>query len=261
LRVLDGLSSLGHVRIDAVPTEAHARWGAISSLIERRYRWRGYPMSGRAIDPSCPHRMTLTASSGHDPVGTITVGVDGPMPLAAEQTFPDEIQQLRERGHALCEFVRLAIDPSEDSKAILAALFHIAYIIAFRIHRRDTLVFEVNPRHVRFYSRLLGSTVLASGRHNAGVNAPSVLLGLDLHHVEAMIAQFGGRPLRAVAERTLYPHAFPPHEEDEIVSRLRRHVRRPGRPIEAALAREYESRRRQREAAEAVVPRTLVLPL
>jgi len=253
LRVLDGLSSLAHVRIDAVATEAHAHWGAISSLIERRYRWRGYPVKGAAIDPSCPHRMTLTASSGREPVGTITVGVDGPMPLTAEQTFPEEVQHLREQGHALCEFSRLAIDPSDDSKAILAGLFHVAYIIAFRVHQRDTLVFEVNPRHVRFYSRLLGSTVLASGRHNASVNAPSVLLGLDLHHVETMIARLGGRPLRAVTERTLYPYAFSAQVESEIVSRLRRHVHRPGHGIEAALAREYEERRLALETAQAAI--------
>ena len=253
LPVLDGLSSLAHVRIDAVAAEAHAHWGAISSLIERRYRWRGYPVKGAAIDPSCPHRMTLTASSGREPVGTITVGIDGPMPLAAEQTFPEEVQRLREQGQALCEFSRLAIDPSDDSKAILAGLFHVAYIIAFRIHQRDTLIFEVNPRHVRFYARLLGSEVLASGRHNAGVNAPSVLLGLDLHHVQEMIAKLGGRPLRAVTERTLYPYAFSAQVESEIVGRLRRHVHRPGHATEAALAREYERRRLAQETAQAAL--------
>jgi hypothetical protein len=253
LRVLDGLSSLSHVRIDAVAAEAHAHWGAVSSLIERRYRWRGYPTKGTVIDASCPHRMTLTASSGRDPVGTITVGVDGPMPLTTEQTFPQEVQQLRERGHALCEFSRLAIDPSDDSKAVLAGLFHVAYIIAFRIHGCDTLVFEVNPRHVRFYARLLGSTVFATGRHNAGVNAPSVLLGLDLHHAEAMIAELGGRPLRAMTEKTLYPYAFSKQVESEIVGRLRRRVQRPGHAAEAALAREYEERRLALEKAPAAI--------
>ena len=35
-------------------------------------------------------------------------------------------------------------------------LFHIAYIFARRMHDRTDLLIEVNPRHVRFYERMLG---------------------------------------------------------------------------------------------------------
>ncbi len=94
---------------------------------------------------------------------------------------------------------------------------------------------------------------MGPGRHNAGVNAPSVLLGLDLHHVEAMIARLGGCPLRAVIERTLYPYALSAKQESEIVSRLRRDVHRPSRGVEAALAREYEERQRALDTAQAAV--------
>lgn len=135
--------------------------------------------------------MTLTATNGHEPVGALALGIDRPMPLVAEVTFPGEVAQLRAQGHGLCDFVKLAVDPCEDGKAILAALFHVAYIVAFRILERDRLVIVVNPRHVRFYQRLLGATLIASGGHNAGVNAPSVLLGLNLRHVERMIATLG----------------------------------------------------------------------
>ena len=46
---------------------------------------------------------------------------------------------------------------------MIAALFHVAYIIAHRLRGFDALVMEVNPRHVRYYERMLGARVLLLG--------------------------------------------------------------------------------------------------
>ena len=47
---------------------------------------------------------------------------------------------------------------------VLAALFHVAYIVAHRIRGYDTLVMEVNPRHVRYYERMLGARAIGEPR-------------------------------------------------------------------------------------------------
>src|SRR4030095_2870272 len=89
-----------------------------------------------------------------------------------------------------------------------AALFHIAYIQARRIGTCTDLVVEVNPRHVRFYERMLGFRVFGPARVDPRVQAPATLLHLDLGHAEAEIAKFGGKPELAVQVRSLYPFFF-----------------------------------------------------
>jgi hypothetical protein len=71
---------------------------------------------------------------------------------------------------------------------------------------------------------MLGFEVLESARLNRRVNAPAVLLGLDLNYVHERIAEMGRRaPDSEVegTERSLYPYCFSAHEEAGIAGRLR----------------------------------------
>lgn len=188
-------------------------------LLETRYAWRGYP-GVRLPRVQTVDRMTLTATDGRATVGTITVGLDGPAGLAAAETFPEEIAALRALGLRLCEFSRLAAEPSAGGRQLLATLFHVAYLVAHRIRGADTLVMEVNPRHVGFYCRLLGARVIARGRINRTVNAPAVLLRIDFADVAAEIAAFGGRPDLAATCRSLYPLALSVEQEARMLARL-----------------------------------------
>lgn len=192
--------------------------GRVDNLLRSRYGWRGYRQVSLPTDQSV-HRFTLAAIEREDTIGTITVGFDGVYGLSAEETFPDEVAELRAAGRHLCEFTKLAIDPMVGSKRVLAALFHVAYIVAHRIRRHDTLLIEVNPRHVAYYQRMLGMRVLASGRVNRSVDAPSVLLTADFSYILAQIGEYGGHPERGDS-RSLYPFAFTLHEEASIISRL-----------------------------------------
>lgn len=99
-------------------------------------------------------------------------------------------------------------------------MFHIAYMYARRFARCTDLLIEVNPRHVRFYRAMLGFEVLGEERTCARVDAPAVLLRLDLGYCERQIARFGGRRELATAVRSLYPLAFSRREEDGICGRL-----------------------------------------
>lgn len=200
-------------------THTPVRRQSANRLLRERYGWRGYQCVGLPEDPSRSH-FSLSATRDGETIGTMTVGFETANPLNCEGAFPEEVQTLRASGRRLCEFTRLAVDPVAGTKAVLAALFHVAYIVAHRLRGVDTLLMEVNPRHVRYYERMLGARVFGSERINDKVNAPAVLLSLDFDYVTAQIEANAGRPERVAAERSLYALAFTRDEEAGIIARL-----------------------------------------
>jgi hypothetical protein len=197
-------------------------WGARSQaslLINRLYSRRGY-RSDPLPDEVDARRLTLVASMHGALVGTLTIGFDSDELLLADDLFPDEVGALRDSGRQLCEFTKLAVDGLLQSQRVLAAMFHVAFIHAHRVRGCDNLLIEVNPRHRRFYEAKLGFEVVGPVRTNRRVNAPALLLSLDLWHAHAQVAAFGGRPEACREERSLYPFAFSATEEEGIVARL-----------------------------------------
>ena len=201
--------------------DSHGQRSSANILIKRRYAWRGYQNAGLP-DEQTPNRITLTATDHDAIIGTITVGLDGPEGLHAEDTFGPEVDALRANGHRICEFTKLAMDPVAGAKQVLASLFHVAYIVAYRFKGFDTLLIEVNPRHVNYYTRMLGCKVLGEERINKRVDAPAVLLHLDFGYTLQQIARFGGQPELSASERSLYPFSFSLAEEAGIISRLQK---------------------------------------
>lgn len=213
----DGAVGPRRFKIKSVETEE--RRSRVNSLLRDRYSWRGYERVSLPTDRSV-HKFTLTAVEDENTIGTITVGFDGPQRLSTDAAFGPEVQALRAEGHKLCEFTKLAVDPTVATKRVLAALFHVAYIVAHRIRRYDMLLIEVNPRHVRYYERMLGFQVLSEARLNTTVNAPAVLLGVTFSYVMQQIGEYGGQPERTSEVRSLYPIFFSLSEEARIISRM-----------------------------------------
>ena len=198
-------------------TDGHLRLA--SFLVQRRYSWRGYNISSPSAVQA--NRITLSAYDRDDVVATISIGLDSRSGLFVDALFTDELKSLRGPNRRLCEFTRLAINEALRSKPVIAALFHTAYIYARRIRGCTDLVVEVNPRHVRFYERMLGFHPFGSVRVDPRVQAPATLLHLDLKHAEAQIAKYGGNAEHAARIRSLYPYFFSPREESGIELRLR----------------------------------------
>ena len=190
-----------------------------NELLKERYAWRGYHSVSLPEDLSGSH-FSLSATREGKTIGTMTVGFENTNVLNCEDAFAEEVHTLRASGRRLCEFTRLAVDPGVGTKAVLAALFHVAYIVAHRLRGVDTLLMEVNPRHVRYYERMLGARVFGSERLNTKVNAPAVFLTIDFEYVKSQIEAFAGRPEAAVGERSLYALAFTRQEEAGIIARL-----------------------------------------
>jgi hypothetical protein len=201
--------------------DSHGLRSSASILINRMYATRGYQSKGLPAEQQ-PTRITLVASEVEDTIGTISIGFDSPSGLNVDDLFSEETDALRDAGHKICEFTTLAMDSVVRSKRVLASLFHVAYIYGHRMMGFDCLLIEVNPRHVRYYERMLGFKVIGPQRLNRRVNAPAVLLCLDFAHARDQIAVFGGKAESSPLERSLYPYFFSHPEEAGIVGRLNR---------------------------------------
>lgn len=173
-------------RLRAGPAQSAEEIDAAHGLVNRRYAWRGYDIPaledhGAAIAPR--GEITFVASDDVDTVGTLTLGLDGERGLLAERTHGDAVAQRRAAGASVCELTRLAVAERADSRSVLAALFNVAYVAGSRHGVTDVFI-EVNPRHVAFYTRVLGFAVAAAEKFCERVQAPSVLLSLAIEELE-----------------------------------------------------------------------------
>jgi len=186
-------------------------------LVQRKYASRGYEASGFQKDPD---RITLMAFQDDKVIGTLTLGMDTSHSLLADELYKDEIAGLRASGGKVCELTKLAVDQTQGSKRVLAALFHIAYIYGRVMQGYTDVVIEVNPKHVAFYKRMLGFKEFGPVRLCGRVNAPAVLLRLELEYVDQQIELLGGRADTMEGVRSLYPFFFNKNDENGITNRL-----------------------------------------
>jgi len=194
----------------------HSRKRA-GSLVRRRYAFRGYRVKNVQVDPNL---LTLIAYDGGHLVGTVGVRFDSAKGLVADQLYRAELDQLRQNGARVCEFTRLAVDVRIGSKPVLAALFHTAYLLAYRLRKYDAAVIEVNPRHVAFYRRALAFEPLGPERLSPRVNAPAVLLTVPFTRIEAELAKHVVPATVEKPTHSLFAYGFSPLEEQGVLGRL-----------------------------------------
>ena len=195
----------------------HGRRNRSSALIQRMYSWRGYKFEGHEDPAWDANEVTLQACREDNVFGTLTVCFDSDSGLAADALYRSEIDAYRASGARVCELTRLAVDPEYGSKEVLGTLFHLAYL-QIGVMRGGTDVFiEVNPRHVAFYRRMLNFRQVGECRTCPRVDAPAVLLHVEVAYVKEQIAMHGGHRGKT---RSLYPYFFSPEEERGIARRL-----------------------------------------
>lgn len=191
-------------------------------FVEKRYGEVGYQGTGGVVSNSCPDSITLATYQGEQVIGTQTLGFDIGHGLLADELYKAEIDLLRARGGTVAEITKFALDTKLTSKRFLAAMFNVSYIYLRKLWQYSDAVIEVNPSHAAFYKRMLGFKEIGSERMCPRVNAPAVLLWLDLVQVEKKVAEVAGKHELAKQDRTLYPYFFPPQEEARITDRLLR---------------------------------------
>ncbi|MDD2991269.1 MAG: hypothetical protein PHI64_20220 [Zoogloea sp.] len=186
-------------------------------LIEKRYAWRGYGKLGSLEEPN---QLTMNAELFGRVYATLTVNVDSPAGLALDKTYGPEAARLRAQGRKLCEFGRFAIDPSARSKRLIASLFNLLYIYAYRVKGCTDILIEINPRHRDFYEKLLEFKQLSGERMCERVKAPALLMHLSCATIEQRLREVGGRWRELPDEKSIYKFAFAPDEEAEMINRL-----------------------------------------
>lgn len=203
-----------HVRM----ASTRGQRSASEMLVSRMYAWRGYKIDMPGVGPRCANEMILQACRGDATIGTLTLRLDSEAGLLADALYQDEVDRFRRRGGNLAELTGLAVAPGNGSKEVLASMFHLAYIFGRRQHGATDLVIEVNPRHVAYYQRSLGFTQVGGERMCPRVEAPAILLHLDLDFVDEQIGLMAGR--RRDRQRSLYPYFFSKVEEEGLSRRI-----------------------------------------
>jgi hypothetical protein len=195
----------------------HVR-GDADVLVQHRYAGKGYRTSA---PPAGTNVCTFAAYDDGRIAGTLSLRLDSTGGLAADEIYRTEIDVLRGAGLRVCEFTRLAVDASGASKSVLAGLFHTAYLYAKKLQGFDSVVIEVNPRHVGYYRKALGFVILGTERLNPRVNAPAVLMGIPFEEIAGRLHRHaGGMPL-ASKSSSPFAYGFSPAEEAGILGRLR----------------------------------------
>lgn len=192
-------------------------------LLNRRYRQRGYGSQSLTLSPE---RMTIVAYEDRQVIGTLTVQLDTRQGMLSDACFKEPLDAFRARGAFLCEFTKLATAPHAPMPATLASMFHVAFIFAHQVNQATHAVVEVNPRHVAFYTRVLGFAAQGAAADNPRVKAPGVLLVADFAQIgrqlQARGSQGAGEP------PPFYSHSFSNAEEQGIRNRIRAALARQG---------------------------------
>lgn len=185
-------------------------------LINRRYSWRGYGL-GQKFSDRC-NEATFVARWNDRLVGTATLGADDDRGLDVDTTFPDEMQYFRRKPNSkLCEIKKFAVEFTEDSKELLASMFHFIFIYGAKNSFGTDLFIEVNPRHILFYEKMLGFDRVGGLKVNASVNAPSQLMWLSVDKIPALIEAGEAKRNR----HSLYNYFYNSEQQSEIERELR----------------------------------------
>lgn len=193
---------------------------AARDLLNSRYVRKGY--GGNHRIPASAHHLTFTAEVDEAIGGTITLAVDSSRGLAADKTFKQELDSVRELpGAKICELTKFAFSEEIHSRELMAALFHVVFVYGYRTHACTHLLIELNPRHVRFYEAMLGFSRLGEPRFNESCGISAQLMVLEVAEIRRQIDCHAGNPA-ASGTRSLYPLFFSPVAEEAIYERLAR---------------------------------------
>ena len=197
----------------------------LARMFEER-RTEAFRARGSAGEPSVPGAQqdpqlyTFLAHDAGQFVGSLSVRLDSPRGLVADELYRDETAVLRDHGCRVCEFLNLTVDMNSAPKRALACLFHAAYLFAGAVWSCDYGVLEAPARHAEFFRVSLGFESIGEERLNPRVSTVEQLLCVHLNAVLERLTRTGGRPDAAAQDPTLFPYGFSPEESVGVVRRL-----------------------------------------
>ena len=99
---------------------------------------------------------TFVVCNGCHMVGTLSLVVDGPQGVPADDMFKDTLDELRASGARLCELTRFVLETQSPSAKLLHDLFHALHRHGVANYDCTDLIIQADPRHCFFYRRRLG---------------------------------------------------------------------------------------------------------
>lgn len=127
-----------------------------------------------------PGTIVLNAYVENELAGTVTIVSNKGSELPFVSTFKNRSPEFLLNG-SYSEIIRLAISENyRSNNDVLLSLFNYAYICSKFIRKTSGFVIEVNPRHKKFYERMIGFASLEVSSPCGRVNdAPAELLWID----------------------------------------------------------------------------------
>lgn len=112
-------------------------------------------------------------------VGSLAMVADGPFGLPSDRAFAEELDQLRETGHGLCEVGSLTIHREwrRYTRRIYLRMLAATVRTTWEEHPDTHMVLAIAPESVRFTAGLFRCDVMSGARPLYG--APAVLLRTD----------------------------------------------------------------------------------
>jgi hypothetical protein len=153
--------------------------------------------------------------------GSMSVRIDSPRGLAADELYREELDALRGGNQKLVELIQVSVDLNSVPRRVLAGLFHTAYLFAGTVQAADYCLLVASARHADFFYASLGFDYVGDERLNRRAGVPIALLAAHLPTVLAALARLGGRPGLATGDPTLFANGFSPEEAGGVVQRLR----------------------------------------
>ena len=188
------------------------------NLLNCRYRQRGYGSQDLATTAG---RVTIVAYLGMKAIGTLTVQLDTGERLAADDCFAETLHSFRAKGDRICEFTKLATIPGLPVRGVLASLFHVGFIYVHQLNCVTHVAIEVNPRHVDFYTRVLGFQIHGTPQVNPRVKATSILLIAKFDDIGRRLHAHDSEGAASEGLHNFFLHAFSNAEEEGIRQRIR----------------------------------------
>lgn len=177
-----------------------------TTLIKRMYASRGYNTDSASVFSHRSNEFTFLVLIQEVAAGTVTLRLDSRQGLLADRLYRDKINEFRQKGRKVCELSRFAIDPQYSSKEMTASLFQIAYTCARNEYEATDFFCEVNPRHAAPQKRMFGFQQIGEERTCPRVNAPAVLLHLELDFIRKQLTILNKQSNKNTTNRFYYSY-------------------------------------------------------
>ncbi|HTU92355.1 MAG TPA: hypothetical protein VMF69_19895 [Gemmataceae bacterium] len=153
-----------------------SEWEQAFQLAASSYQARGYETPGASrlrFTPyhALPDTRTLVAKHEDEVVATFSIVQDNTLlGLPMEEIYQQEIDDLRSSGRRILEFITLADSGLKVSEFLPMFFTLIELGMQYHVsHGGDTFAMTVNPRHRKFYTKILGFLPLGPCRTYAAV--------------------------------------------------------------------------------------------